>query len=156
VRTDRPGLWTSARLRLRGLDTAELYTQAGERARRFVTEALDGAAVVITTRRTDLYGRYLGDVKYLRHATDPQHVLRDGTFLNRQLLDRGLAQRYEGYTCLASAARRRKWLVGVAWQGRLSLPGARQEGNEASRLISFTHSLTRPPGFGSKCHRLED
>ena len=38
---------------------------------------------------------HLADVKYLADA-DPQTVLERGTYLNRQLLDEGLARRYEG------------------------------------------------------------
>ena len=52
--------------------------------------------VVITTRRTDDYGRYLADLKYLPGTADPQVVLTEGTFLNRQLLDLELAVRYLG------------------------------------------------------------
>lgn len=95
MRSDRPGLWTYVarvlriidgdtldvvvdlglghrafpRLRLRGIDTPELYTRAGRQARNFVERALtDSPAVVISTSRTDTYGRYLADVKYLRHG----------------------------------------------------------------------------------------
>lgn len=89
------GQRTRARLRLRGIDTPELYTQAGEQARQFVARALaDAGTIVITTRRTDIYGRFLADVKYLPGATDPHRVLRDGIYLNRQLLELELAVRY--------------------------------------------------------------
>ena len=83
------------RLRLRGIDCPEPYTQAGQQAAAFVRQALPSASlVVITTRRTDIYGRYLADLKYLPGATDPRAVLADGTYLNRQLLDESLAVRY--------------------------------------------------------------
>lgn len=50
--------------------------------------------IVISTRRTDSYGRYLADVKYLPRATNPANILSEGTYLSRQLLDEGLAQPY--------------------------------------------------------------
>ena len=84
------------RLRLRGIDTPEVYTQAGRRAKDVVISVLAQVDfVVIATRRTDIYGRYLADVKYLPGA-EPQTVLERGTYLNRQLLDEDLARRYEG------------------------------------------------------------
>ena len=54
-----------------------------------------GRFVVISTRRTEIYGRYLADVKVLPGA-DPRAVLERGTYLNRQFLDEGLARHYEG------------------------------------------------------------
>ncbi len=122
LRQDNPRLWTYAarlrrvvdgdtlttmvhlgdgqlsfpRLRLRGIDTPELYTLAGRRARDFVVRALANAAIlVVTTWRTDGYGRYLADLKYLPGVSDPQVVLAKGMYLNRQLLDEGLATRYQ-------------------------------------------------------------
>ena len=120
-RVDQPGLWTYvarvrrvvdgdtldvaldlgaghrsvARLRLRGIDTAELYTQAGREAKAYVEQALaDGPAVVIATHRTDTYGRYLADVQYLAGVADPTRILKRGRYLNGELLSAGLADRY--------------------------------------------------------------
>ncbi|MBT3344352.1 MAG: hypothetical protein HN712_22475 [Gemmatimonadetes bacterium] len=121
VREDRPGLWTYVarvlriidgdtldvvvdlglghraypRLRLRGIDTAELYTTAGRTAKAFVEEALsESPIIIISTWRTDTFGRYLADVKYRPGTDDPDDILRDGTYLNGQLLKQGLATRY--------------------------------------------------------------
>ena len=123
VRTDKPRLWTyvaqarriidgdtldvvvnlglghytTTRLRLRGIDTPELYTEAGRQAKAFVESALEDVdCIVITTKRTNNYGRYLADVKYLAGAHGPKQVIAKGTFLNRQLLDEGLAAPYVG------------------------------------------------------------
>ncbi len=83
------------RLRLRGVDTSELYTRHGERARRFVEAELDACpAIVIATWRTDTYGRFLADVKYLAGERDPHVILTQGTYLNGRLLKEGLAVRY--------------------------------------------------------------
>lgn len=85
------------RLRLRGIDCRELNTLAGRRARQFVTEALSQVTfVVVSTHRTDNYGRYLADVRYLVGETDPEVVRSRGTYLNRQLLLQRLARRYQG------------------------------------------------------------
>jgi micrococcal nuclease len=121
LRTDRPRLWTYVarvrkvvdgdtldvvadlgcghrafpRLRLRGIDTPELYTSRGRTARSFVEDAIAQVDfVVITTWRTDSYGRYLADVKYLLGEPDPQVVLSKGVYLNRALLQEELAERY--------------------------------------------------------------
>ena len=83
------------RLRLRGIDCPELYTHAGRTARAFVECALAPVDfAVITTWRTDTYGRYLADLRYLPGQPDARIVLARGTYLNRQLLDRQLAVRY--------------------------------------------------------------
>ena len=83
------------RLRLRGIDTPELTSVAGQKARAYVEQALGTAGlVVLTTQRTDRYGRYLADVRYLPGSEDPREVLSAGTYLNRELLDRGLAWGY--------------------------------------------------------------
>jgi endonuclease YncB( thermonuclease family) len=84
------------RLRLRGIDTPELTSVAGQRARAYVEQALGTAdPVVLTTQRTDRYGRYLADVCYLPGSGDPREVLSAGIYLNRELLDKGLAWGYE-------------------------------------------------------------
>lgn len=83
------------RFRLAGIDTPELSTLAGRNARDFTTEALtDLPFVIVRTFRTDDYGRYLVDVRYLPGETDPDVVRRKGIFLNRQLLEQRLARRY--------------------------------------------------------------
>ena len=91
------GRRADSRLRLRGIDTAELYKDAGRHARDFVEHALaDAPTVLISTRRTDAYGRYLADVKYLPGVSDPAAILERGTYLNGQLLKEGLATQYLG------------------------------------------------------------
>ena len=83
------------RFRLRGIDCPELGTQAGRNARAYVREALGQVGfVVLTTHKTDNYGRYLADVRYLPGEPDPEVVRRRGRYLNRELLDRHLAKRY--------------------------------------------------------------
>ena len=85
------------RLRLRGIDTPELNTLAGQNARTFVEDALSQVDfVVISTTKTDTYGRYLIDLRYLPGETNPAAVRDKGVYLNRQLLTEHLALRYLG------------------------------------------------------------
>jgi hypothetical protein len=51
------------------------------------------STIVICTHRTDAYGRYLADLKYLPGERDPTVVVDKGVYLNRELLERGLARR---------------------------------------------------------------
>ena len=50
--------------------------------------------IVICTGSRDPYGRYLTDLFYLPGSNDPTEILKDGLFLNRQLLDEELASPY--------------------------------------------------------------
>ena len=56
--------------------------------------AAPGDHVIIATRRTDTYGRYLADVKYHAGHSDREQILAQGTYLNGQLLKQNLANRY--------------------------------------------------------------
>jgi len=49
---------------------------------------------VLATARTDRYGRYLADVFCDVGETGPAAVAAEGAYLNRQLLDEGLAGAY--------------------------------------------------------------
>jgi len=77
----------------RGIDCPDLSTLAGRKARRFVEDKL-AQFVVIRTFRTDNFGRYLIDLRYLPGEDDPEVVRTNGIFLNRQLLDQHLAIRF--------------------------------------------------------------
>jgi len=105
------------KLRLRGIDCPELSTAEGQRAKRFVQERfknLDFIIIKTYKDRVDKYDRYLVDLFYpplkswragsplnLRRAgskdeDDLQKVLEEGTFLNQELLDKGLAKEMKG------------------------------------------------------------
>jgi endonuclease YncB( thermonuclease family) len=79
------------RLRLRGVDAPELSSVAGQRARAYVEQMLSTIDfVIVATHRTDRYGRYLADVRYLPGAAEPEVVQEEGRLLNQELLDRGV------------------------------------------------------------------
>ncbi len=80
------------RLRLRGLDAPELGTSQGNASKKFVESRLkDCNFLIIKTHGSDKYDRYLVDVFYLKGEDNEDKVLKDGTFLNNELLEEGLA-----------------------------------------------------------------
>ncbi len=88
------GTWTRQKVRLRGIDTPEISTPGGRRALQWVADRLAGAGVVgVTTTKPDKYDRYLADVFYLEGTDEPEGVVREGRFLNGELLKKGLAKR---------------------------------------------------------------
>jgi endonuclease YncB( thermonuclease family) len=89
-------VWTKQKLRLRGIDCPELGTPVGLQAKAFVEEALAGSRVVICTSRADKYDRYLADIFYGPATEEAPAILKEGVYLNRQLLRQGLAQRFAG------------------------------------------------------------
>jgi len=60
------GFWVRQKLRLRGIDSPELGTKEGERAKKFLSQKLpkpgSGRPVLMTTTRSDKYDRYLADI----------------------------------------------------------------------------------------------
>jgi len=74
------GIWSSQKLRLRGVNAPEPRSRAGEAAKRFLAGQLTaGKAILIRTTRADKYDRYLAD------------IWAGGTYLNAALVTRGLA-----------------------------------------------------------------
>ena len=86
------GTWTRQKVRLRGIDTPEISTPEGRRALQWVADRLAGV-VGVTTTKPDKYDRYLADVFYLEGTDEPEGVVREGRFLNGELLKKGLAKR---------------------------------------------------------------
>jgi endonuclease YncB( thermonuclease family) len=81
--------------RLRGIDAPELSAAAGKRAKEFVESRLRSCArLVIRSYQLEKYRRYLADVFYLPGADDWETILREGVFLNQELLDEGHAGLY--------------------------------------------------------------
>jgi endonuclease YncB( thermonuclease family) len=82
------------RLRLRGMNTPELGTPEGDKAKRYVTGLLPaGSLIVIKTYRTDDYGRFVVDTFYKTGCNDPEEIIENGEYLNQVLLDKGYAVR---------------------------------------------------------------
>ena len=88
-------VWTHHKLRLRGINAPEVHDQ--RKMSRFVEETLARVAfVVVKLHGRDKFDRALADLFYKEGEPDTEKVLREGTYLNQELLDRGLAVRYEG------------------------------------------------------------
>ena len=90
------GIKVHDKLRLRGIDTPELGTPEGERAKKFVQGLLPaGTTIIIKSHksRTDTHGRFVVDILYKEGAQSPEEILKSPVYLNQQLLDEGYAVR---------------------------------------------------------------
>jgi len=88
------GIFIEQKLRLRGIDCAEIDTELGQRAKRFVQSRLNRLdLIVIKTHKdtADKYDRYLADIFYLADEDNEQRVAQEGHYLNQELLDANLA-----------------------------------------------------------------
>ena len=84
------------RLRLRGIDCPEVGTPAGDRAKRYVEKLLPAGSLIVLKShkdKTDLHGRFVVDVFYKQGAEDAAEIIKDGAYLNQELLDKGYAVR---------------------------------------------------------------
>ena len=89
------GAFTRQKFRLSGIDTPELDTPEGQKAKRYVQRYLGiGSTVVVRSMKSDKYDRYLADVFFLVGARSPKRILKEGLFLNQDLLDKGMAKTY--------------------------------------------------------------
>jgi endonuclease YncB( thermonuclease family) len=90
------GVRVRDKLRLRGINCPELGTPEGEKAKAFVQKALPpGATIVLKSSKSaqDKYGRFVVDIFYLGKDSLPEEIVKDGTYLNQELLNKGLAVR---------------------------------------------------------------
>jgi len=86
---------TRQKLRLCGIDCPELNTQAGQKAKRFVEDTLKNCKfIIVQTHKSDKYDRYLANIFFLEGEDDENVVASKGIFLNQELLNNGLAQKY--------------------------------------------------------------
>ena len=73
-----------------------MSTPGGERAKAFVEQILaDHEWIGITSTKPDAYDRYLVDVFVPNENDRGQGILDRGLFLNRLLVDEGLAKRVD-------------------------------------------------------------
>ena len=93
------GFKTYIRLKLRfyGINAFEMSDPRGPEAKRFVEKALqplDFFVIKTHKNRVGKWARYLADVFYLPGESEPDVVAKSGRFLNQELLDEGLAEKY--------------------------------------------------------------
>lgn len=90
------GSFYRERVRLRGIDTPEMPTKEGKRAKAFVETVLaEHKWIGITSTKPDAYDRYLVDVFIPNENDRDQRIVDHGRFLNQMLLDEGLARRVD-------------------------------------------------------------
>ena len=99
-------IWLRQKIRLRGIDTPDIETKEGKQAYKFVkqkllaTEFTEGTEknkkskkfIIIKSHGRDKYDRHLVDIFYKQNEKDPEVVLRQGNFLNQELVDENLAE----------------------------------------------------------------
>jgi len=77
----------SERIRLNGIDCPEKSQAFGAKAKKVTSDMIFGRAVTVKSKEIDRYGRTIADV-----------YLSDGTWLNRALIEQGLAWHYKRYS----------------------------------------------------------
>lgn len=86
-------VWKEQRVRLAEIDTPAVDKQGGKEAYRFVlNEMAKTDFVTVKTIKTDIYGRYVGHIFYSLKPMGKSSMFLKGTYLNQELLDRGLAK----------------------------------------------------------------
>lgn len=93
--------WSTQRIRLRGINAAEIAkpnapttkdAALAKRAKAHLIKKLSEVEfVVIKTYKTDIFGRFVADVFYHPTLENKHDVARKGLFLNEELLKAGLA-----------------------------------------------------------------
>ncbi|MFT5387900.1 MAG: endonuclease YncB(thermonuclease family) [Candidatus Omnitrophota bacterium] len=87
-------VWKEQRVRLASVDTPEIKTPEGIRAFNYVLNTLASVDfVMVKTNKIDIYGRYIGDIFYSFNEKDKVRVFLEGTYLNEELLKKGLASK---------------------------------------------------------------
>ena len=83
-------------IRLAHINAPEKNTQAGEKATKKLQNILKNVDfIIIKTNKTDIYGRYVGDVFFSpQNDQSPQNVADSGTYLNQMLLDLAVVESY--------------------------------------------------------------
>lgn len=77
----------SIRVRLNGIDCPERNQDYGTKAKQYVSQLIFQHNVKVKVKELDRYGRTIADI-----------YLSDGTWLNKKLVDEGLAWHYKQYS----------------------------------------------------------
>lgn len=83
----------AVRIRLNGIDSPEKSQPFGMKAKQFMSDLIYEKKVVIKEKEIDRYGRLIADV-----------YLQDGTWVNKSLVENGLAWHYKYYSSDAELA----------------------------------------------------
>ena len=91
------GVYRRIRVRLAKIDTPELTSQLGKKARDFVIAELMGASTVcVKTVKVDLHGRYVVHLFHLERKASLSKCFADGRYLNDELVQAKLARSVRG------------------------------------------------------------
>lgn len=82
-------------VRLAGVNSPEIKTKKGKAAKEFIEKKLKRANIVVETRKREKFGRYLALLYFHRAYTDFNEIMEYGTLLNAELIEAGLAARYD-------------------------------------------------------------
>jgi len=91
------GIIVRDRLRLRGINCPEVSTPEGVQAKKYVEKLLPaGTTIVLQSHKcqTDVYGRFVADIFFQKDVADPSSIIKNGTYLNQELIDQGWAELY--------------------------------------------------------------
>jgi endonuclease YncB( thermonuclease family) len=84
----------TVKVRLADIDCPPIDTPEGQQAATYIEKALNGANMIIETRKKERYGRYLTYIYYSREHDDFEGIIRHGTMINEELVRNGYADRY--------------------------------------------------------------
>jgi micrococcal nuclease len=88
-------IMTKEKLRFKGIDSPELKTTDGQKARDFIIQELSPCPFfTIQTFWRDKYARLLADIYYNPNETAFERLMETGTHLNQELLRQKLAAPY--------------------------------------------------------------
>jgi endonuclease YncB( thermonuclease family) len=82
-------------VRLAGVNSPEIKTKKGKAVRDYIEKKLKRANIIVETRRREKFGRYLTLVYFHRTYTEFNEILEYGTLLNAELIESGMAERYD-------------------------------------------------------------
>ena len=86
------GIKFDATVRLENINAPELDTPPGKRARDFIAQKLQGAYLVVETKKQGKYGRYIAKVFYHRTRKDYREILQYGSLINNVMIEAGHAK----------------------------------------------------------------
>jgi endonuclease YncB( thermonuclease family) len=89
------GVNKEQRIRLAQIDSAEMKTEAGQKAAKYLRDlALELEFVIVRTNKVDIFGRYIGDVFYPAVSGGRQEkidVFESGIYLNEKMVEESFA-----------------------------------------------------------------
>ena len=87
--------WTTQKLRLKGINAKDITTEDGQSAKQYIEDCIGSCEfIAVKTYWRDKFTRYLADIFFMESEKNLAVVAEEGTYLNQELLDEGLTERY--------------------------------------------------------------